>query len=94
MEGWTEEEMNAFWEEKSEEEIQAFFEEHERNSRADIDEEALSALQQEEISMAVADFECAEGWNDLYMEVSREYEKDFIAANRELLEQIRDAQGG
>lgn len=94
FEGWSEEEINAFFEEKTQEEIDAFFAEAEQASQANIDEEALSALQQEEIDMAVADFECSEGWNDLYAEVSEEYERDFIAANREILEQIRAAQGG
>lgn len=94
FEGWSEDEINAFFEEKTQEEIDAFFEEAQAASQADIDQEALSALQQEEIEMAVADFECAQGWNDLYQEVSEAYEADFISENRAILEQIRDAQGG
>jgi hypothetical protein len=94
FDGWTEDEINAFFEEKTQEEIDAFFEEAESTRRTDIDDEALAALQQEEIDMAVADWECAADMNDLYTEVSAEYEADFVAANRPVLEQIREAQGG
>lgn len=94
FEGWTEDEINAFFEEKTQDEIDAFFEEAESARRTDIDEEALAALQQEEIDMAVADWECAADMNDLYTEVSAEYEAEFVAANRAVLEQIREAQGG
>jgi hypothetical protein len=94
FEGWTEDEINAFFEEKTQEEIDAFFREAEQARTANVDQEALAALQQEEIVMAVADWECAADMNDLYQEVSEEYEADFIAQNRTILEQIREAQGG
>lgn len=94
MEGWTEEEIEAFFEEKTEDEINAFFEEAQEQTRDDIDEEALAALQQEEIDLAVADFECGADYWDVYQEVSTEYEADFIAANRDILEKIREAEGG
>lgn len=93
MEGWTQEEIDAFFEEKTQEEIDAFFEEAQKAARQNVDMEAVRALQQEEIDMAMKDLECAEGWDDLYMEVSAEYEADFIAENREILEQIREAEG-
>lgn len=94
FEGWTEDEINAFFEEKTEDEINAFFEQAESETRADIDQEALTALQQEEIDLAVADFECRDGFEDLYEEVSADYEPAFIESHRETLEKIRDAQGG
>lgn len=94
MEGWTQEEIDAFFEEKTQDEIDAFFEQAQEQSRADIDEEALAALQQEEIDLAVAAFECRGDYYDVYQEVAEEYEADFIAANRETLEKIREAQGG
>jgi hypothetical protein len=90
--GWTQEEIEAFYEEKSEEEIEAFFAEAEQASREDIDMEALAALQQEEIDLAVADFECRGDYWDVYREVSEDYEADFVAENREVLEQIREAE--
>lgn len=94
MEGWTEEEMEAFFEEKTQDEIDAFFEQAQQESQADIDEEALAALQQEEIDLAVSAYECRGDYYEIYQEISEEYEADFIAANRETLEKIREAQGG
>jgi hypothetical protein len=91
---WTEAEVETFFEEKTQEEIDAFFAEAEDAAREDIDMKALAALQQEEIDVAVADFECRGDYWEVYQEVSEEYEVDFIAENREILEQIRDAQGG
>jgi hypothetical protein len=94
FEGWTQEEIDAFFEEKSQEEIDAFFAEAEEASRADVDMDALTALQQEEIDLAVADFECRGDYYEVYQEVSEDYEAEFVEQNREILEQIREAQGG
>jgi hypothetical protein len=94
MEGWTQEEIDAFFEEKTDDEINAFYEQAQQESKADIDDEALAALQQEEIDLAVAAFECRGDYYEVYQEVSEEYEAEFIAANRETLEKIREAQGG
>ncbi len=91
---WTQEEIDAFFEEKTQEEIDAFFAEAEQASRENVDMEALAALQQEEIDLAVADFECRGDYWETYQEVSEEYEAEFVEENREILEQIRDAQGG
>jgi hypothetical protein len=92
--GWTQEEIDAFFEEKTQEEIDAFFAEAEATSREDVDMEALAALQQEEIDLAVADFECRGDYYEVYQEVSEDYEAEFVEQNREILEQIREAQGG
>lgn len=94
FEGWTEEEINAFFEEKSQEEIDAFFEEAERAAMENVDMEAVRALQQEEIDMAVKDLECGKQMEEVYQEVSAEYESDFIAEHRETLEQIRELEQG
>ena len=94
FEGWTEEEIQAFFDEKTQDEIDAFFEEAQSVTDENIDQEALAALQQEEIDLAVADWECGQGFDDLYQEVSADYEAEFIAENRDLLEQIREAQNG
>ena len=56
--------------------------------------EALAALQQEEIDLAVADFECRGDYWEVYQEVSEEYEAEFIAENRAILEEIRAAEQG
>lgn len=92
--GWSEAEVDAFFEEKTQEEINAVFKQAQQEAEANVDQEALAALQQEEIDMAVADWECGQGLNDLLTEVSEDFEGDFIAENQATLEQIRDAQGG
>lgn len=94
FEGWTEDQITAFFEEKTQEEIDAFFAEAESQARTDIDQDALSTLQQEEIDTAVAAYECQGDYYEVYQEINAEYEADFIAANREMLEQIREIQGG
>lgn len=92
FEGWSEDEIEAFFEEKSQDEIDAFFAEAESESRASIDEEALETLQQEEIDMAVDDFECGKDLDELRQEVSADYEQDIIEEHRDTLEEIRDLQ--
>lgn len=92
FEGWTEEEINAFFEEKTQDEIDAFFQESQQQTRDDIDQEALAALQQEERDVAVASFKCSADYDEKYQEISAEFEAEFIAANRDILEQIRDAE--
>ena len=59
-----------------------------------VDMEAVRALQQEEIDMAVKDLECGKQMEEVYQEVSAEYESDFIAEHRETLEQIRELEQG
>jgi hypothetical protein len=54
----------------------------------------LAALQQEEIDMAVADYECRGDYWEVYQDVSEEYEADFIAENRAALEEIRELEQG
>lgn len=93
FEGWTEEEINAFFEEKTEDEINAFFEQS-QNETPDYDEEALAALQQEEKDLAVAAAQCQSGWDEVYMEVSAQYEAEFIAANQEKLDEIKSSNPG
>lgn len=63
----------------------------------ELDEARLAELREEEIAIAVADQTCrAEHLPpELEREVNAEYEEQFIEENRELLEQVRDAnQGG
>ena len=88
FEGWTEEEIDAFFEERSEEEIEDFFAQADRQEMDEIDQDALAALQQEEIDLAVAAFECQEALMDTYEELQREYEARFIRENRDILEEI------
>ena len=89
FEGWTEEEIEAFWETSSSEAIDDFFEQHESGARQDVDQEALAALQQEEKELAVANYECGEKEREITQEVSQELESQFISENRDALERAR-----
>jgi hypothetical protein len=93
FEGWTEDQINAFFEEKSEEEINAFFESA-QSEAPEYDEAALAALQQEERDLAVAAAECQGDWEEVWMEVSAEYESEFIAANQAALDEIKSSLDG
>jgi hypothetical protein len=94
FEGMTQEEIDAFFVEKTQEEIDAFFAAAQEESEQNVDMEALAALQQEEIDLAVADYECRGDYWEVYQEVSEEYEAEFIAENRAALEEIRAAEQG
>lgn len=89
FEGWTEEEIEAFWETSSPEALDDFFEQHESGARQDVDQEALAALQQEEKDLAVANYECGEKEREITQEISQELESQFISENREALERAR-----
>jgi hypothetical protein len=93
FDGWSEEEIEAFFAEKTQEEIDAFFEEA-NNTPVDYDQTALAALQQEEIDLAVAAAQCSAGYYEQYQEVAGDYEAEFIASHRDQLESIRQSQSG
>ena len=87
--GWTDEEIEIFFETSSEEAINDFYAQNQSEVRQDVDEEALAALQQEERDMAVANYECSEKQREVTQEVTQEFESQFIADNRDALEQAR-----
>ncbi len=91
FEGWSDAEVDAFFEERSDEEIEAFFAEQEKKSRESVDQEALEALQAEEIELAVAEYECSEPLQELYREVSESIERELVAENRDLFDEVREA---
>ena len=91
--GMSQEEIDAFFAERSEDEINAFFEEAQREAEASVDQEALDALQQEEIDLAVAEYECSQPLQDIYTAASEDIERALVAENRELFEQLRESQG-
>lgn len=94
MEGWSQEEIDSFFAEKSQEEIEAFFAQAQEESEARVDKDALAALQQEERDLAVANYECSQDLRDIQEELSKEYEAAFIREHREQLERIRQEQEG
>lgn len=93
FEGWSQSEIDEFFASKTDEEIEAFFRESEQQSRADVDEVALGELNKQEIAMAIADFDCFEGFEEIYAEVSAEYEADFVRENRTRLDELRGGRG-
>ena len=90
FEGWTQEQREAFYEENSDEEIADFFQQARIDAREAVDQEALSALQQEEVDLAVANFDCSESFQETVAELQREYESEFIGKNRGLLDELRE----
>ena len=78
----------------SPEEMNDLYQEAQREARQNIDQAALSALQDEERALAVANAECSEGLRQGASEVMAEYEAELVEANRDLLESYRDRQRG
>lgn len=91
FEGWTEEDIEIFFETSSEEAISDFYAQNQSEARQGVDQEALAALQQEEKDLAVANYECGEKQREVTQEVTEEFESQFIAENRDVLEQARDS---
>lgn len=91
--GWSDEEIQEFVANSSPQELDDFYAQFEQQSRQDVDQEALTALQEEEIALAVANYECGEARRQLEQEVRSEYEKEFIQQNRDALLRARDSLG-
>lgn len=89
--GWSDERVQEFLANSSPQEVEDFYTQFEQQSRQDVDEEALAALQEEEIALAVANYECGEERRLLVQEVQSEYEREFIRENRDALLQARDS---
>lgn len=91
FEGWTDEDIEIFFETQSEEAISDFYAQNQSEARQGVDQEALAALQQEERDLAIANYECGEKQREVTQEVTEELESQFIAENRDVLEQARDS---
>ena len=91
FEGWTDEDIDIFFETQSEEAISDFYAQNQSEARQGVDQEALAALQQEERDLAIANYECGEKQREVTQEVTEELESQFIAENRDVLEQARDS---
>ena len=90
FQGMSREEIDEIFESLSPEELDDFFAQAEQAARAEIDREALAALQAEERALAVANAECSKGLYEQLDELYEEYEAALIDDNRALLEQFRD----
>ena len=83
------EEYEELFADKSPEEIEDYYGKAEQEAVADIDQEALGELQEQERELAVDNAECSDGLLELYAKIGREYEARFIEENRAVLEQFR-----
>ena len=89
FDGWTDEQIEIFFETQSAEAIGDYYDQFTREVRQDVDQEALAALQQEEKDLAVANYECSEKQREIQQEITQELESQFISDNRDALEQAR-----
>ena len=90
FEGWSEEEVEDFLSERTDEEIDDFIQQAQDEAQADVDLEALAALQQEERDLAMANYYCGQDLQKVLTIVRPEYEQWFIDQNRDQLQQVRD----
>lgn len=74
------------FESMTDEEIEAYYEELDKLYQPQYDEAELLALNEEEISIAIADKACNADFEEVYREVQAEYEQQFIDENRTALE--------
>lgn len=94
FEGLSSDEIDELLSNLSEDEFEDFFASAQLEARQQVDQAALSALQDEERDLAVANAECSQDMVQELDELSKEYEADLIEANRALLEDYREQQGG
>ena len=94
FEGMSEDEINEMLTTLSQDELDDLFSQAEQQAQADVDQEALAALQAEERALAVDFAECIDGIYEQTLEIYREYEAVLVAENRALLEQFRESREG
>ena len=94
FEGMSEDEINEMLTTLSQDELDDLFSQSEQQAQADVDQEALAALQDEERALAVDFAECIDGIYERTLEIYREYEAALVAENRALLEQFRESREG
>jgi hypothetical protein len=94
MEGWTDEEINDFWENATQEEIDALY--NVSVNLTDDQRSQLESLLQEEIDLAVAQYECSKPYNEEMAEIYADVEEKFALEHedelRALAAQFADSQ--
>mgnify|MGYP005811704597 CR=1 FL=1 len=83
FEGWTEDEINDFFENTPQDEIDAFF--NEPFDLTDEQRSQLEALLDEEIELAVAQYECSKPMNDKITDIYAEIEEKFALEHEDEL---------
>ncbi|NND13189.1 MAG: hypothetical protein HKO10_04435 [Acidimicrobiia bacterium] len=94
FEGWTEDEINLWFENTPQEEQEDFFDQFNQGPQFDEATTAeIRAISEEEIKTAVAAYECSEGLKDIHADIRAEYESAFIQENLEMLNDYKEATG-
>lgn len=88
--GWSPSEIQHFLNESTPDEVAAHFETARQEALAEVDEEALVALQRERYELEQIHEQCLDAYVEVRDEVQREFESRFVAAHRDELEKIRD----
>ena len=90
--GMPQEEVEQLMADKSPEELADLYMQAQAEAQAGIDQEALKELQDEERSIAVADFKCTEEISayERFDEILARYEARFIEENRDVLNNIKN----
>lgn len=94
FEGWTEDEINLWFENTPIEEQEDFFAQFHQEPQFDEATTAeIRAINEEEVKTAVAAYECSEDLKVIQADVRAEYESAFIQENLDLLNDYKAASG-
>jgi hypothetical protein len=91
FEGWAQEEIDAFFESASQEEMDQMF--NSAYELTDEQREALEALLADEITLAVAEYQCSLPYNEEYQTVYAQIEEDYALEHQAELEQLAASLG-
>lgn len=92
MEGWTEDEMNEFWESATQEEIDALY----ADSRKLTAEQRtqLEAILADEVALALAEHECSKDLNEKGQEIYAEIEEQYALEHEDELKALAASLAG
>ncbi len=94
FEGWTEDEINLWFENTPMEEQEDFFAQFHQEPQFDEATTAeIRAINEEEVKTAVAAYECSEDLKVIQADVRAEYESAFIQENLDMLNDYKAASG-
>lgn len=91
FEGWSESEINDFFENSSQEEIDALF--NNQQSLTDEQRSQLEELLADEIEIAVANYECEKGFREQEQDIYAQIEAEYAEQNRAELEALAASLG-
>src|SRR5690606_30879535 len=86
FEGWTEDEINDFFENTPQDEIDAMF--NTSTNLTDDQRSQLEALLEEEIALALAEFECSQPFNEKSQDIYEEIEEKYALEHEDELREL------